>query len=89
MEPEVRLLVILKSCPADPSQERVPEFKVSYGIISITVPIPTAPVKGLNCNNVLPIPTTVEIPEVTVTNPIYAVVFVVVSLTVNPPLLLP
>jgi hypothetical protein len=29
IEPEVKLFVILKSCPAEPSQERVPEFKVS------------------------------------------------------------
>ena len=29
IEPEVKLLVTLKSCPAEPSNDKVPEFKVS------------------------------------------------------------
>ena len=29
IEPDVKLLVILKSCPAEPSKESVPSLKVS------------------------------------------------------------
>ena len=70
MDPVVRLFVILKSCPAEPSNDNVPELKLSYGMISIAVPIPRAPVEGLYCNLVLVTLRVVEIPDVLVTNPI-------------------
>ena len=67
MDPVERLFVILKSCPAEPSNDNVP--KVSYGMISIAVPIPRAPVEGLYCSLLLVILRFVEIPDVLVTNP--------------------
>jgi hypothetical protein len=53
------------------------------------VPIPKAPVEGLYCNLVLVTLRVVEIPDVLVTNPIKALVDVVSSTTVNPPLFAP
>jgi hypothetical protein len=69
MDPAARLFVILKSCPAEPSKDNVPEFKVSYGVISIALPIPRVPVEGLYCSLLLVILRLVEIPDVLVTNP--------------------
>jgi len=50
------------------------------------LPIPRFPVEGLNTSFVLEIPTIVEIPDVTVVNPIKRIALVASSLTtVTPP----